>query len=148
MRKRQSLKDPLVPKKRYIFKEDITSPQPYQQEMISLNVKASKGKQSLANQPYVYPVSIISELLFSWTTNLLRTANRTQLKTIHLGKFHEEYSANTFLKEILPHWEKKSKLVERRKEMGKNKTVMEMKISLETAEESLIKVQQTNGGQL
>ena len=109
MRKRQSLKDPLVPKKRYIFKEDITSPQPYQQEMISLNVKTSKGKQSLANQPYVYPVSIISELLFSWTTNLLRTANRTQLKTIHLGKFHEEYSANTFLKEILPHWEKKSK---------------------------------------
>lgn len=46
------------------------------------------------------------------------------------------------------HWEKKSKLVERRKEMGKNKTVMEMKVSLETAEESLIKVQQTNGGQL
>lgn len=45
------------------------------------------------------------------------------------------------------HWEKKSKLVERRKEMGKNKTVTEMKISLETAEESLIKVQQTNGGQ-
>lgn len=37
--------------------------------------------------------------------------------------------------------------MERRKEMGKNKTVMEMKISLETAEESLIKVQQTNGGQ-
>ena len=70
------------------------------------NIPKPKSKTQV---PYDYPVNIISQLLFSWTTNLLRIAGKKQLKRNHLGNFAPELSASSFLKEILPQWEKLSK---------------------------------------
>ena len=66
-------------------------------------------KQDKKVIPYDYPVNIVSQLLFSWTTNLLRIARKKQLKKTHLGNFAPELSPSAFLKEILPKWEEFSK---------------------------------------
>lgn len=69
-----------------------------------------KKKQSYTQQPpQVYPVNIIKELLFSWTIRLFRIANKNPLKTIHLGRFSDDFSPLSFLKQILPTWEKINK---------------------------------------
>ena len=73
---------------------------------MSLDVEKSDKTKVI---PYDYPVNIVSQLLFSWTTNLLRIARKKQLKKTHLGNFSPEYSPSAFLKEILPKWDKYSK---------------------------------------
>ena len=110
MNKAQGFKEPLINNhKKSLFKDSKRNLACQKENKISLNVRSSQNRISgnLQSQSYIYPVSCLSELLFSWTVHLLKSANRTQLKTIHLGKFREDYSANTFLKEIKPHWENK-----------------------------------------
>ena len=76
-------------------------------------IRPSRSRKNLTNlyqtKDYIYPTTLFKELFFSWTTHLLKTANRSQLKPLHLGKFRDDYTANTFLKQILPHWEKAQK---------------------------------------
>ena len=100
-----TIKAPLISSKDVKRKKKKTNTQRDNRAMTLDGEKSDKSKVI----PYDYPVNIVSQLLFSWTTNLLRIARKKQLKKTHLGNFAPEYSPSAFLKEILPKWDKNSK---------------------------------------
>ncbi len=100
-----TIKAPLISSKDVKRKKKKTNTQRDNRGMTLDGEKSDKSKVI----PYDYPVNIVSQLLFSWTTNLLRIARKKQLKKTHLGNFSPEYSPSAFLKEILPKWDKNSK---------------------------------------
>ena len=66
--------------------------------------------QDNQNKIYDYPTNIFNQIFFAWTIKLFRLSQKMgQLKMLSLGKFSKELSADEFLKEILPKWEKISK---------------------------------------
>ena len=66
----------------------------------------SESEDTGKNVKYEYPTNIINQFFFAWTIKLFRLAQKSQLKFSNLGKFSNELSADEFLKEILPKWEK------------------------------------------
>jgi hypothetical protein len=71
-----TLKAPLVINKDIKRKKKKGNTQKENKGM-SLDVEKSDKTKVI---PYDYPVNIVSQLLFSWTTNLLRIARKKQLK--------------------------------------------------------------------
>ena len=73
----------------------------------SENLTHSESEEFSGKKNYVYPTNIINQFFFAWTIKLFRLAQKVgQLKVLSLGFFSKELSANQFLKEILPKWEK------------------------------------------
>ena len=66
----------------------------------------SESEDTGKNVKYEYPTNIFNQFFFAWTIKLFRLAQKSQLKFSNLGKFSNELSADEFLKEILPKWEK------------------------------------------
>ena len=71
------------------------------------NFTHSESEDNKKEKNYVYPTNIINQFFFAWTIKLFRLAQKIgQLKVLSLGNFSKELSADQFLKEILPQWEK------------------------------------------
>ena len=71
------------------------------------NFTHSESEDGGKKYTYVYPTNIINQFFFAWTIKLFRLAQKVgQLKVLSLGFFSKELSADQFLKEILPIWEK------------------------------------------
>ena len=73
------------------------------------NMTHSESEDGKSENDYVYPTNIINQFFFHWTIKLFRLAQKVgQLKLLSLGIFSKELTADQFLKEILPIWEKVS----------------------------------------
>ena len=71
------------------------------------NMTHSESEDPKTENDYVYPTNIINQFFFHWTIKLFRLAQKVgQLKVLSLGIFSKELTADQFLKEILPVWEK------------------------------------------
>ena len=71
------------------------------------NFTHSESEEGGSKTIYDYPTNIFNQFFFAWTIKLFRLAQKMgQLKVLSLGNFSNELSADEFLKEILPKWEK------------------------------------------
>ena len=76
-------------------------------EMYKDSFTYSDSEENLKNKSYEYPTNFFNQIFFAWTIKLFRLAQKSgQLRILNLGRFSEELSADKFLKEILPEWEK------------------------------------------